>query len=199
LPEAPEAAVSPAREPPAPFEEVQEMNELGNKEKALIALSAAMAAGCQTCAMKLYPLGLEAGATPEEIERALYVGLCARESATTIMRRRAEALLERPIRLSGVGGEGEAGQFRDLIKLAAAAAADSPQEAARWLHSAKFLGATEGTIEVALAIARKVRSKASAYSDAEVDEIARERTPPAAAAGHSGGGGAPRRDRSCCV
>jgi AhpD family alkylhydroperoxidase len=80
------------------------MSELDNKEKALVALAAAMAAGCTRCAEKLHPMGLEAGASADEIEWALYEGLRARESATAVMRRKAEALLDRPLKLAGLGG-----------------------------------------------------------------------------------------------
>jgi AhpD family alkylhydroperoxidase len=190
----------PRGEPRGPSEKESAMSELDNKDKALIALSAAMAAGCQECATKLHPMGLEAGATSEEIERALYVGLCARESATTIMRRRAEILLDRPIRVSGIGNRPEANDFEMLMKFAAATAANSPQEARRYFDGAKHLDATEEAMGAALAIARRVRSKASDYSDAEIDEFARQGTPPAAVeAGHSGGGGALEKDRSCCA
>ena len=44
----------------------REKSGLGNKEKALAALAAAIGAGCRHCADKLHPMAMEAGATGEE-------------------------------------------------------------------------------------------------------------------------------------
>jgi len=145
------------------------MSELDNKEKALVALAAAMAAGCTRCAEKLHPMGLEAGASADEIEWALYEGLRARESATTIMRRKAEALLDRPLKLVAMGGGEGPAPVAELVRIGAAAAANSAAEATRRLEGAKLFGAGDPAIATALAIARTVRSKAAGYADEAID------------------------------
>jgi len=143
--------------------------DLDNKDKALVALAAAMAAGCTRCAEKLHPMGLEAGATAEEIEWALYEGLRARESATTVMRRKAEALLDRPLKLAALGGDVGPAHVAELVRAAAATAANSAVEATTHLDRATLSGAGAPAIVTALAIVRKVRSKAAGYADEAID------------------------------
>ena len=145
------------------------MSELDSKDKALVALAAAMAAGCTRCAEKLHPMGLEAGATAEEIDWALYEGLRARESATTVMRRKAETLLDRPLKLAALGGDVGPAQVAELVRVAAATAANSASEATTHLERATLSGAGAPGIATALAIARKVRSKAAGYADEAID------------------------------
>lgn len=159
----------PGGTPGRSLQEERAMSELDNKEKALVALAAAMAAGCTRCAEKLHPMGLAAGASADEIEWALYEGLRARESATTIMRRKAEALLDRPLKLAAMGGGEGPAQVTELVRIAAAAAANSAAEAARHLEGARLSGAGDPAIATALAIARTVRSKAAGYADEAID------------------------------
>ena len=159
----------PEGTPGRALQEEEAMSELDNKEKALVALAAAMAAGCIRCAEKLHPMGLAAGATADEIEWALHEGLRARESATTIMRRKAEALLDRPLRLAAMGGGEGPAHVAEFVRIGAAAAANSAAEATRRLESAKLSGAGDPAIATALAIARTVRSKAAGYADEAID------------------------------
>ena len=154
---------------------LRENPDLPNKEKALVALAAAMGGGCRTCADGLYPMAQAAGASTDEIERALREGLQVRENATAIMKRKAETLLGHRIPALGATEAEEAPGISRLTRLAAAVAANAAPDAVRHLEGASFAGVTEGAINVALAIARKVRTKAQGFSDEEIDQSREER------------------------
>lgn len=147
---------------------------LGNKEKALIALSAAMGAGCRTCARRLHPMAKAAGAEEGEIERALRVGVEMRQSATTTVRREVDALLGRALLEEALPCTREERQVEELSRLAAAVGANSSPDARRHIEAAQAAGATEAGIDLAISLARRVRSKAEKFSDEEIGEFRKE-------------------------
>ncbi len=154
---------------------LRENSDLTNKEKALVALAAAMGGGCRICADRLHPMAQAAGASNDEIEGALREGLQAREGASAIMKRKAETLLGHRIPARGATRAAEEPGIAGLTRLAAAVAANAAPDAARHLEGASVAGVTEGAINVALAIARKVRTKAQGFSDEEIDQSREER------------------------
>lgn len=164
---------------------------LGNKERALIALSAAMGAGCRTCARRLHPMAKAAGAGDAEVDRALRVGVEMRQYATTTVRREVDALLGREL-LEEEGAHGpEERRLEELSRLAAAVGANSSPDARRHLEAALAAGATEAGVSLAIELAGKVRSKAAQFSDEEIAACRREQ-------GVSGRQGAGEAPASCC-
>jgi AhpD family alkylhydroperoxidase len=151
-----------------------ETGKLDDKEKALVALGAAMGGGCRTCADTLHPILQSAGATPEEIDQAFAQGLEVRKSATDVMREKAAALMGRRqdpnARVAAAFGT----RLAELVKVAAATAANSAPNALVHIEQAKLAGATDAEIGTTLAIARTVRSKAQGFSDAEIQESGSE-------------------------
>jgi AhpD family alkylhydroperoxidase len=160
------------------------MNEgttLGNKEKALIALAAAMGSGCRRCAENLYGLARSAGATADEIARAFRDGLRVRQSATEVMRRKAGDLLGISLEGDGSTDGREGALITELSRLAAAVAANSSQDALKHLETAR---AEDSQVGVAIGIGRAIRGKAQSYADSELGELRVETPacPPAGAA-----------------
>ncbi|MDP3940415.1 MAG: carboxymuconolactone decarboxylase family protein [Deltaproteobacteria bacterium] len=154
---------------------MKENEALINKEKALVALSAAMGAGCRTCAKGLHPMAQEAGATNDEIERSLRVGVEMRQYATTTVRREVDALLGRQLLEESVPCTPTELRLEELCRVAAAVGANSSPDARRHIEAAIAAGSTEAGIELAMALARKVRSKAASFSDSEIGEFRHEK------------------------
>jgi hypothetical protein len=115
-----------------------------------------------------------AGATADEVAVAFADGLYVRCSATEVMQHKAGELMGRipDVDASPRGGKGS--RITELSKLAAAVAANSSPDALRHLGAARFTGASDEGIGVAIGIGRKVRSKAQDFSDEEIGELRSE-------------------------
>jgi AhpD family alkylhydroperoxidase len=178
-----------------------ETGKLDDKEKALVALGAAMGGGCRTCADTLHPILQSTGATPEEIDQAFARGLEARNGATDVMREKAAALTGRRQEQSARVAASAGTRLAELVKVAAATAANSAPNALVHIEQAKLAGATDAEIGTTLAIARTVRSKAQGFSDAEIQESCSEAPAaeelPACPAPVSEGA-KPASETSCC-
>lgn len=170
---------------------------LGNKEKALVALSAAMGSGCRTCARRLQPMAKAAGAGEEEIEQALRLGVEMRQFATTTVRREVEALLGRETLRESRPLAPEERRRAALSRLAAAVAANSAPDARQHLEVARANGASEASIRLAMSLARQVRSKAQSFSDEEIEAYRQHSVPPPSA-GADPGEAAPGSTAGCC-
>jgi alkylhydroperoxidase/carboxymuconolactone decarboxylase family protein YurZ len=139
-------------------------------EKAQVALSAAMGAGCRTCADNLYPVLRSFGAGADEIEPALDEGLRTRRATAALMQSKADALVGRTP-APDVANDDEIGsRLSELMRIGAGVAANSAPTVLHHLKRARSVGATEQEIGLAIGIARLVRSKAQGFSDAEIDE-----------------------------
>jgi hypothetical protein len=139
---------------------------LSDQEKIVVALAAAMGAGCRTCADRLSAMAVEARVATQELERAFAEGLLAREAATETIRAKAASLLGHEPQVEADGGV--APHIVELCRVAGAAAANSAPDARHYAEAARSEGASEPAIGVALGIARSVRSKAQAFSDEEL-------------------------------
>ena len=180
---------------------------LSSKEKVLVALAAAMGGGCRTCAEKLYAVAESAGATADEVERAFADGLHVRRSATEVMQHKAGELTGRTPDMDAATCSEKGSRITELSKLAAAVAANSSPDALRHLEAARFAGASDEGIGVAIGIGRKVRSKAQGFSDEEIGELRSEEPacpkeavaeePPSDAAA-SAGESALEKETLCC-
>ena len=172
-------------------------------EKAQVALSAAMGAGCRTCADNLYPMLRSLGAAADVIEPALDEGLRTRQATAALMQSKADALMGRTPAPDVASDEEIASVLSELMRIGAGVAANSAPTALHHLERARSAGATEQEIRLAIGIARRVRSKAQGFSDAEIDE--------ACAKGESGAqvpeipcpldavtGSHPREESGCC-
>lgn len=108
-------------------------NQLGNPEKNMIAMGAAMAAGCRTCADKLYELALGMKIPEVEMKKAFQWGLNARTQAGGTMSAKMDELLvsccagEAPGRkIGGSSKRGNAERILLPVRIASFVAANSP-------------------------------------------------------------------------
>jgi AhpD family alkylhydroperoxidase len=144
--------------------------KLSERQQELVAIGAAIAAGCRPCTRFHVRAARAAGATAGDLRRAVDRGLEARRSAADHMARLAERLL------AGVT-EGEPAQAGlaiddDLVSAAAALAANCGIDLAGHAARAREHGASGGQIDAALGIARMVKTMAENRAEAAARRIA---------------------------
>ncbi len=134
-------------------------NLLTDKEQSLIALGAAVAAGCQPCTAYLVKAVRAAGACDRSLSLAVETALAGRNSATRAMDDWAE-------RCQGASPDIDA-EFRlqkqlvaELTAIAAAVAVNSVPDLQRHLAAARESGARPELIQSAIEIARKIKRTA---------------------------------------
>lgn len=134
-------------------------NVFTDKESALIAIGAAVAAGCQPCTAYLVKAARIAGACERGVSLAVETALAVRESATRIMDEWAgQCQGGRPQLAPGFRTEKRL--IAELAAVAAAAAVNSVPDLKAHLEAARESGATAEQIRAAVAIAGKVKRTA---------------------------------------
>lgn len=142
---------------------------LTEKEKAVIALGAAVAAGCQPCTEHLVKTARIAGACDKSLTLAVETAVAVRESATRIMDEWAgECQGARPELDSGFRGERR--RIAELTAVAAAFAVNSVPELRLHLEAARECGATPEQIRVTIAVAGMVKRTAEEKVAASLGE-----------------------------
>jgi AhpD family alkylhydroperoxidase len=130
------------------------------KGKELVAVGAAIAAGCMPCTAYHVEGAHEVGATDDEIRRAVEVALRIRDNATLTMAALADEILDE-------GPEASAPEYaaHDLIDAlvgaGAALAINCPPILDTQIADARRLGAADRKIQTALAMARLVKREAA--------------------------------------
>jgi AhpD family alkylhydroperoxidase len=141
-------------------------------EKELIALGASVAAGCQPCTEYHVRAARDAGACERGLYLAVETAIGVRQSATRAMDRWAE-------RCQGSRPEldpefrGKTRLARELVSIAAAVCVNSVGDLTIHLTAAGELGATEGQIRSAVAIARAIKRTAEEKLEAVIEGAAR--------------------------
>jgi hypothetical protein len=146
-------------------------DHLTDREKTLVAMGAAMGAGCRTCADKLYGIAVSLKIPETEMVMALNGGLEAKFQAVGTMEAKVCAL---------VGGAGPkdpsvsegCGKLSSLVRIASFVAANSAPDALREIREARGQGIVPEQIGVAVSLAKMVRKNAILFSDQEISENA---------------------------
>lgn len=132
---------------------------LTEKEKALIAIGASIASGCQPCVERLVQAARAAGACDRGVRLAVETALAVRESATRAMDQWAEQCQGSRPELDDEF-RAERRPVAELAAVAAAAAVNSVPDLKAHLEAARESGATPERIRAAIAIARSVKRTA---------------------------------------
>ncbi len=140
-------------------------SELSAKEKALVGIGAAVAAGCRPCTRTLIRAARAAGACERSIKLAIETGLYAGSSATRTMSAWAE---------SEQGGapdldtafRAEKERITALILAGASLAANSTELLGRYVGEAEALDWSKAQIDAALAAAHTVSRTAATKIEA---------------------------------
>ncbi len=135
-------------------------NELSNKEKALVGIGAAVAAGCRPCLQTLIRAARAEGACERGIRLAIETGLYAGTSATRAMAEWAQGEQGAAPPLDA-GFRAEKERVTALILAGASFAANSRELLGRYVGEAEALAWSKAQIGVALAAARTVARTAA--------------------------------------
>jgi AhpD family alkylhydroperoxidase len=144
-------------------------DELSSREKELIAVGAAIAAGCQPCTTYHVRAAATAGATAYELRQAVADALEVRHGATEGMRDWAGGLIGDAPAEPGTDYEPKP-RLCELISVAAAVAVNSETHVARHVAAARATGATVRQVQVAVGLARAIRGVAERHADEAVRE-----------------------------
>jgi AhpD family alkylhydroperoxidase len=140
-------------------------NELPAKERILVAIGAAVAAGCRPCTRTLLRAARATGACERSIRLAIETGLYAGTCATREMAAWAEAEQGAAPELDGAF-RAEKEKLTALVLAGAALAANSTDLLGRYLGEAEALDWSKEEIEAALDAAHTVAKTAAAKVEA---------------------------------
>ncbi|HMA91798.1 MAG TPA: sigma-70 family RNA polymerase sigma factor [Polyangiaceae bacterium] len=128
---------------------------LPTKQKHLIGVGAAIAAGCHPCTTSYVSAARAEGACERGVRFALETGLSARQSALSMSADFADQTFERP-ELDASDREKRA-QLGALIRVAAAVANNAATLLPACIEAARALGATDDQLRLAAQIARTTK------------------------------------------
>lgn len=140
-------------------------NRISDREKALVAMGAAMAGGCRTCADKLYEIAQSVGIADTEMRTAFQAGLEAKSEAADTMREKAASLVGTPDKSAGAGWDGK---LSFLVRIASFTAANSAPDVIEEIRKAREHGITAEQVQVCIGLGKMVRKNAGEFSDREI-------------------------------
>ncbi len=149
---------------------IEQDDRLTNEEKNLVAMGAAMGAGCRTCADKLYTLALSLNIPEAMMVMALDGGLAAKAQAVRTMEAKISALTGDKRRKNGSASEGYSQKLSSLVRIASFVAANSAPDVLAEIRRAKAEGVAAEQIGIAISLAKMVRKNALSFSDQEISD-----------------------------
>ena len=142
------------------------MNErLSHKEKELVAVGVAIAAGCIPCTQYHMKAIAAAGATREEITHAVDAALCVKGSTTGIMQKVAYDALGVPTEEHAACCAGPTDRLNELVSIGAAVAVNCPTNFHSHVEAGRRVGIQEDEIQLVVGIAKMIRGKAMEKMD----------------------------------
>lgn len=138
---------------------------LTTKERELVSVGASLAAGCKLCANFHYKEVQRAGATDDEIRKAMMDAISVRDQAKKIMERHGLKLLGLKSRRAAddeddSGSVNEANRMTALVSVAAAFAVNCTTSLDKHLTTARSVGVTDDEIKEVVDLARFIKGKA---------------------------------------
>lgn len=153
---------------------------LPTKQKHLIGIGAAIAAGCQPCTASFAAAAREAGACERGVRLAIESGLAGRTAATESMANFANETFARPE--IDAASRAEKAVLLALIGVSAAVASNTASLIRTRVDAARALGATDDQIRVAAQIARTARRGAEQAVESALSAVLGEPMPSACCA-----------------
>lgn len=147
---------------------------LTQKEKELIAVGAAVSAGCQKCANYHFKQAFEEGATREEVQQTVASATCVIDSSGEIMQRKAYSLMEIDREEVPESCSDEQDRMTMLVKIAAAVAANNTNNIERYIGMTKSIGASHGEMTVAAKLGKAILKKAGEFANEAINEALKE-------------------------
>jgi len=145
--------------------ETIQTNPLSNQEKTLIAMGAAMGAGCRTCADKLYQMATSLNIPKTEMLKAFLLGLDAKQAAVKTMEEKVAALMadEHPEEVKEFPKH-----LTSLIRMASFTAANSAPDFLAEMKQTSSTGIPAEHIQLCVATGKMVRTHAMGFSDGDI-------------------------------
>jgi len=143
-------------------------NHLTNEEKDLVAMGAAMGAGCRICADKLHGIAVSLKIPEGDRAQAFRWGLDAKAQAVRTMQAKVASLTGEGRETGADAVTGSANGLAPLVRIAAYVAANSAPDALAEIERAREQGISPDRIRLCLSLAKMVRKNAMAYSDQEL-------------------------------
>jgi hypothetical protein len=145
-------------------------DHLTNQEKNLVAMGAAMGAGCRTCADKLYEIALSLKIPKNEMLKAFNLGLDAKAEAVKTMEVKISSLIGDDKMDNTMVTERFTQNFASLIRVASFVAANSAPDVLSEIKKAERYGIKPDQIQMCISLAKMVRKNAGAFSDQEISD-----------------------------
>ena len=145
-------------------------DHLTNQEKNLIAMGAAMGAGCRICADKLYEIALSLKISENEMLKAFDLGLDAKAEALKTMKAKISSLIGDDKMDNKMVTERFTQKLASLIRIASFVAANSAPDVLSEIKKAEKYGIKPDQIQMCISLAKMVRKNAGAFSDQEISE-----------------------------
>jgi AhpD family alkylhydroperoxidase len=133
---------------------------LSYKEKELVAVGAAVAAGCIPCTQYHMKAVTETGATKDEITNAIDAALCVKSSAAGIMKKAAYEALGAPTEEPAACCAGPTDWLKELVSIGASVAVNCPTNFHKHVEAGHQVGIQEDEIQLVVGIAKMIRGKA---------------------------------------
>ena len=147
---------------------------LTQKEKELIAVGAAISAGCIKCSNYHFTQAFEQGATTEEVQRAVTDATLVIVSSYEILQRHAYNLIKVARKEQPTNNTESTESLSTLVKIAAAVAASSTTNIKKYVELAQADGISSGEISLAIKMARAILNKAIEFADEAITETKKD-------------------------
>jgi hypothetical protein len=143
---------------------------LTNQEKNLIAMSAAMGAGCRQCADKLYGVATSLKIPEKEMLKAFQWGLDAKAEAIGTMRMKISELMGNDKGIDAQDPGASSKKLAALARIASFIAANSAPDVASEIRKAQEHDITPEQIQMCISLGKMVRKNAGIFSDQEISD-----------------------------
>jgi len=145
-------------------------DHLTNEEKNLIAMAAAMGAGCRTCADKLHGIALSLQIPERDMLSAFHLGLTSKSEAVKTMTTKISSLIGNHQETTPSVSEDGLKKIASLARIASFVAANSAPDVLLEIQKAEAYGLTLDQIQLCINLGKMVRKNAMAFSDQEISD-----------------------------
>ena len=151
--------------------------QLGQRDKELAAIGAAIGCNCRPCIQHHIPAGREAGLSESELAEAVAIARAVRDEAIELLAPRIDGLLGGAVVAVEPGPVAETSRSRMLVALGSSVGANVHQLLRCHIAAAPELGLGPGEITAAVKMAGYVQKRASemtaAAATGALDELSR--------------------------
>jgi len=145
------------------------------KERELAAVGISIASGCKPCTNYHVKAVREAGASDEEIKRAVADSLSVRKSATDLMKAHAHARLSQEGSHSDADGPDSTNRVRELVSVGAAFGVNCTSNLEEHLAAAETVGISQEEIAEIVKLAAFIKERAASHVERLVRMPEKER------------------------